>query len=254
VIIGCRSGKSILLVDVVLYAGEREMLDARRDILQADLTVVVEGDRTFTGKSRTVEPLTGVVHCVTASALHADPWENEWAQRRYGLKVLEGYGVPDDAVVGFFDVDEIPDPDLLRACNRVSVWDMAKYQMSLAWYQQDEMTGISALYGQVKNRDVAELRRRRHELPKIRGGYHLSSFLPLDRVLEKWEGFSHQELVRADMRGWVRHCWENGIAIENGEPLTESEPRGIPARLFDGPDYWRRVAPAEARGASRLRP
>ena len=231
-----------MLVDVALYAGEREILEMRQDILQADITVVVEGDHTFTNKPRKTDTLQNVVHCVVESGLSGDPHENEWEQRRHGLRALEGLDLPDDAVIGFFDVDEIPDSNLIRSCNRVSVWNMPKYQMSLRWFQEHHLTGISGLYSQVKGADVADLRRRREYLPEIRGGHHLSSFMTVDRLVEKWEAFSHTDFVRPNMTEWVAHCWKNGLAIESGMPLRQTDIPDVPERLMSAPDYWFRIA------------
>ncbi len=231
-----------LLVDVVLYSGERDLLDARLDMLGADLTLVIEGDRTFTGTPRKVEPLPDTVrHIVIASDNDSDPWRNEYLQRRNGYKVLQEYDLPDDAVVGFFDVDEIPDPTLLRLTDRLSVWRMRKYQMSLAWYQRDEETGVSGLWGEVKNLDMARVRWAREQLPRIVGGYHLSSFLEVEDLLEKWNGFSHQEFQRDDMPAWIAYCWAEGVAIETGEPLREMSLEKISQRLLDGPAFWSRT-------------
>lgn len=235
-----------MLVDVVLYGGERELLEARRDIIEPDLTVVLEGDLTFTGQPRRVKPLGGypdVLHVVVSSSRDSDPWKNEYAQRRYASTILNGLDIPEDAIVGFFDVDEIPDPDILRKLDDVTAWRMAKYQMSLRWFQRREMTGFAAPWGLVRNDDLAETRMKRYSMPSVDGGYHLSSFLPVDRLIDKWEGFSHTEFQRPDLREWIASCWVNGVAIETGELLEERPLDGLPDRLLAGPDYWLRGRP-----------
>lgn len=235
-----------MLVDVVLYGGERDLLEARRDIIQPDLTVLLEGDLTFTGRPRRIEPLgeyPDVLHVVVSSSRDSDPWENEYAQRRYASTVLNGLEIPGDAIVGFFDVDEIPDPDLLRERRNITAWRMAKYQMSLRWFQRRELTGFSALWGQVRGDDLAALRKKREAMPAVDAGFHLSSFLTVDGLMDKWLGFSHTEFQRPDLREWIASCWVEGVAIETGERLEERSLDGLPGRLLSGPDYWLRGRP-----------
>jgi hypothetical protein len=240
-----------LLVDVVTYSGERDLLLARLDILQPDVCVVVESDHTFTGEWRGFtfqrNPIEGVRFVPHFSGRLPDPWQNEYALRRAGHHAVKKLEVPDDATVGFFDVDEIPDPTLIRSSNRLSVWKMAKYQMSLRWFQRHEETGISAPWRDVKNADIAQVRRERERLPRIDGGLHLSSFGTVDDLMRKWLGFAHTEFVRPDMKEWVAHCWDNGVAIESGSMLDELAELSVslPNYFLDGkaPDYWYRTRP-----------
>ena len=234
-----------MLVDVVLYSGERDLLDARLDMIHADLTVVIEGNKTFTGKPRTIERLPDhVVHVQIDTESDSDPWHNEYCQRRDGYSVLEELDIPDEAMVGFFDVDEIPDPGVLRYSQGLSCWFMAKHQMSLRWFQQKEDTGVSGRWGQIKHLDMAQVRWNRSNLPKLDAGFHLSSFLTVEDLLQKWSGFSHQEFQRLDMADWIAHCWEYGIAIETGLPLDERGLQNIPDRLLSGPEFWLRARPS----------
>jgi len=241
---GCRSGRIGLLIDVVLYAGERELLEIRTDLLKPDLTLVVEGNRTFTGTERKVLSLPNkFIHAKIEVEQNENPWDNEYALRRDGYKELEKLPIPDDAIVGFFDVDEIPDPSLIRTEKQVVAWNMAKYQMSLSWYQQEELTGLSGPWMQLKNKDVAKLRWSREKLPQIDAGYHLSSFMTLENTLAKWKGFSHQELVRPQMDKWVEHCWINGIAIENGRAMEQRQIENLPSQFLKLPKAFKRERP-----------
>jgi hypothetical protein len=238
-----------LLVDVVTYSGERDMLLARLDILQPDVCVVVESDHYFTGGWRGFtfqrDPVDGVQFVPHFSGQLPDPWQNEYALRRVAHRAVSKLEIPDDAVVGFFDVDEIPDPTLIRSCDRLSVWSMAKYQMSLRWFQRHEDTGVSAPWGQVKDSDIAQVRRDRGLLPRISGGLHLSSFGTVEDLMRKWLGFAHTEFVRPDMEAWIAHCWANGVAIENGSLLSQlpSLSDDLPEYLLEGrgPAHWYRT-------------
>jgi len=247
VTIGCRFCESILLVDVVTYSGERDLLQARLDILQPDICLVVESDAFFTGGSKRLtfqdNPVEGVQFVPHVSPRFPNAWDNEFAQRRAGHNAVKLLEVPGDAVVGFFDVDEFPDPVVVRELSAVTAWRMAKYQMSLHWYQQDELTGVSGRWSDLVNQDIAAVRQQRVLLPSVDRGWHFSSFLTVEGLREKWAGFSHTELVRANMDDWVQHCWTNGLAVENGTPMFEVDDPEVPGRMWDGPEYWARRRP-----------
>lgn len=230
-----------MLIDVVLYSGERELLDARIDILKADRTIVVEANKSFTGKPKKITPLPkNLDHLKLQVKQDPDPWMNEKKLRQDSFDYLKTLDLSDDTIVGFFDVDEIPDPKLLKETDILSAWKMSKYQMSLFWYQHKELTGLSGRWANLKNEDIASLRWKRESLPCVEGGYHLSSFMTLEALIEKWENISHQELVRPNWEDWLRNCWHNGIAVENSEPLTEQEPEGLPERLLELPSVFMR--------------
>ena len=234
-----------MLVDVVTYSGERDLLLARLDILQPDVCVVVEGNHTFTGRPKRwtfpLNPVEGVTFVPHDSPRLPNAWDNEFAQRRAGMHAAKQLDLPDDAIVGFFDVDEFPDPDVIRENREITAWRMAKYQMSLWWYQQYELTGVSGSWGLLKGEDIPTLRQRRASLPQVTAGWHYSSFLSRGDTLTKWLGFSHTELVRPNMAEWVEHCWFTGLAIESGAELVEEDEKpDHPARMWEGPEFWQR--------------
>jgi hypothetical protein len=232
-----------LLIDFVSYSGEAEMLQARLEHMSADLTIVYESTRSFTGLEKTVSDLTGlenVLHYVVEGGVSADPWANEYAYRREAFEYLFTLGLPDDAIIAVCDVDEFLDLELIRP--ELCVWNMTKYQMSARWFQQVEWASLSGALKHFKGKDVIDLIRTREYLPVIEGGWHLSSFFSLEDLQTKWRNFSHQELVRENMQQWVETCWLEGRAVENGKPMTQiSEIGNIPAAVLDGPQFWFRT-------------
>lgn len=238
----------ILLVEVVMYSGERDMLEARLKTLNTDLTIVVEGTKTFTGKPRTYgkpklpkELASKIIYLPVDKQPSNDPWQNEYAQRQAGFVLLQALELSDDTVIGLFDVDEIPCPTRIREVTEINAWNMAKYQLSARWYQQHELTGISGLLGQLRDKDASQIRNSRGSLPVINAGWHLSSFMDEERLKAKWAGFSHQELVRNNMDDWVSECWREGKAVENGIPMLEQSDFGdIPQAVLEGPAFWLR--------------
>jgi hypothetical protein len=236
-----------LLVDLVAYSGESEMLQARLEHMNADLTVVYESRRSFTGFDKAVSDLSGledVLHYVSDGGVESDPWANEFLLRREAFEYVLGLGLPGDAIVAVCDVDEFPDLALLRP--DLSVWNMSKFQMSARWFQKPELASQSGELKSFVGRDVVEVKRNRGRLPVIDGGWHLSSFFDLEGLLVKWRNTPHQECVRENMDEWVARCWVDGVAVEDGVALTEIDDlSGVPAAVLDGPEFWfrtRRVA------------
>jgi len=233
-----------LLVDFVSYSGEYEMLKARLEHMQADLTVVYESDKSYTGIPK---PLVGIGNLASDKIIYypivgqtdPNPWENEYAQRRNAFSFLCSLDIPDDAILCVSDVDEFPDVELLKANKELSVWYMAKFQMSARWFQQYEHTSTSGEFRHFKERDIVNVMWGRAGLNNINAGWHMSSFLSLDELIAKWRNFSHQELVRPNMDDWVTHCWVNGLAVENGNTMAELETLSeVPAAILNGPKYW----------------
>ena len=246
-----------MLVDVIQYGGEADLLEARLDHMQADYTIVVEGDHTFTNEFKgwlfdEVYPSLEAYHSRLVfqgvrSPKFDDPWANEAHQRNQAHDVLVDLNLPDDAVIALFDTDEFPDPEVLRGKPGVYGWLMAKYQMSLFWFQRKELTGVSAPWSWLRGRDLEQVRKARGLHDTVDAGFHFSSFGNVERLLEKWSGFAHTEFWRPDMEEWILHCWENGRAIENAEWLVEDaglNPR-FPDYMSDlmGPAHWYRRRP-----------
>ena len=244
-----------MLVDVVNYGGEFDVLLARLDCLDADVTVLVEGDRQFQGqvKGWTFEERRDEVpenftdrlwHVAVKSAQDSNPWVNEAHQRDAAIATLQDLDLPGDAIMGVFDVDEFPDPNLIRMQSEITAWNMSKFQMSLYWYQQDELTGFSGAWDYLRGQSFQQLRMRRNGLPAFKAGFHFSSFGDLAETLRKWDGFSHTELKRANMGAWVEQCWREGRAIENGQLLQERNylDEDFPKFMLelDGPSHWYR--------------
>lgn len=242
-----------MLVDVVLYGGELDLLRARLDYLQADETIVVEGDRHFTGEwkgftFRDVQnEFPGVRYWPVTSRRSHNPWDNEFHQRSDAHYLLQQLSLPDDAIVGLFDADEIPDRDLIRSVPELSAWWMDKFQGSAFWFEFSELTGVSGAWSHLRGSDFAAVRRNRNALNHIRGGFHLSSFGTLEELQRKWNGFSHQEFQRPNMNEWLANCFESGRAIQNGVFLTQLDemPEGMPAYIRErrGPEHWYRKRP-----------
>jgi hypothetical protein len=230
-----------LLIDLVSFSGEKDMLKAHLKHMNADMTIVYESTRSFTGLPKTITDLSDltderVVHYIIDGGTDSNPWVNEYAFRREGFAYLLSLGFPDEAVMTMCDPDEFLDVGLLR--EDLCVWNVSKYQMSARWFQKKEWASISGQLKHFAQNDIVDLIKMRHTLPVIDGGWHLSSFFTLEELRTKWRNFSHQELVRENMDDWVEHCWLTGKAVEDGLPMTELDVVNVPEAVLGGPAYW----------------
>lgn len=217
-----------MLIDAVTFGGEIDMLRARLEVLPADLFVVVESDRHYAGQPKpylfednldVFRDWLPSIHYVKIGGLgSSDAWANDYHQRRTVGTVLDGLGLADSDMVCLFDTDEFWDAHKLEA--DLHAWRMPKYHMSLFWYHFDELTGVSGLWRELRGQDVDRVRWSRGGLPKIDGGFHLTSMGDLDYLIRKVKGFAHQEYARPTLEDELAHCWLWGHNLE-GQHFTE---------------------------------
>lgn len=104
------------ICDVVLYNGEKFLLDLRREILKdvVDLFIVKQANTTFSGLPRElfVSDQDNTITEVITFPEHLGTWDRDRHQRAYTLD-LEKYGVDDNWIILTSDLDEVPDPDAL---------------------------------------------------------------------------------------------------------------------------------------------
>jgi len=235
-----------LLIDFVCYSGEFDMLKAHLEYFDADLTIIYEGDKSFTGIPKQLSDLSEIVsdrvlYYPIEVGTDPNPWVNEYGQRRAAADYLMSLDIPDDATLMMCDVDEFPDRDTVQHYDQLTVWVMNKFQMSARWFQKQEMSTMTGSMKHFRGRDFVDIVQTRAGLNKVVGGYHFSSFLTEAELVTKWEHFSHQELVRGNMSDWVSECWRDGRAVENGDWLEQRETfDGIPEPVLRGPKHWLR--------------
>lgn len=242
-----------MLIDAVTFGGEVDMLRARLEVLPADVFVVVESNRRYSGAEKPYEFLDHIdmfrdwmpqIHYVQIEGLgSSDAWQNDYHQRRMVGETLNSMGLADEDMVCLFDTDEFW--DLYRLEADVHAWMMPKYHMSLYWYHFDELTGISGHWRHFKNQDVDKLRWARHAFPKINGGFHLTSMGDLDYLIKKVKGFAHQEYNTPGVEDRLTHCWTYGHNLEGVQFVEMSNLSHLPdwfeQKLL--PEEWYRRRP-----------
>ena len=217
-----------MLIDAVTFGGELDLLRARFEVLPADQFVVVESNRHYAGQPKpyvfeenlaVFEKWLPRIHYVKIEHFGSgNAWANDFHQRRMVGETLNEMDLSDTDYVMSFDTDEFWDVSKLSP--ELHAWQMPKYHMSLYWYHFDEVTGISGEWQHMKGQDIDRLRWSRNSLPKIQGGYHLTSMGDLDYLIRKVKGFAHQEYNQPGLEDRLAHCWEHGHNLE-GERFQE---------------------------------
>jgi beta-1,4-mannosyl-glycoprotein beta-1,4-N-acetylglucosaminyltransferase len=237
--------------DGVLYNGEADVLECRLLELAdtVDKFVIVEGDKTFTGKSRVrgdrtrFESWAEKIHWVdfvTPTASNA--WHVEAATRNQLFVEFARLGVSDVDVVTVCDADEIWSPSSVEQFG--VGWHgmlMRHLVFSVFWEAPLELTAVAGPWG-LRQADADVIRRQhRYSLPNIVSGWHVAWMGGPAWCAEKIRQFSHQEYNVGDLDARMAACFRDGVFID-GLRLSEVEvaadwPRWI--REGRHPESWR---------------
>ena len=206
------------LVDAFIFYNEVPMLEYRFKTLNdvVDHFVVVESRQTFTGKDKPLvfeqhkprfAPWLHKIQHVVMDMPHRDnAWKNEYAQRAAIDRGIKPLSLASTDLVLISDVDEIPDPETLRAQKlsfagvgkggcAVLVQDMYYYtiehRLKAPWHWV-KLMHYDHFVRHHKRADI--IRARRSETVFVpRGGWHLSYFGNASFIQNKIQQFSHQE-------------------------------------------------------------
>jgi hypothetical protein len=239
-----------LKVEGLTFGGELDILEGRLNTIDADLWVIVEADKTFTGtpKPYSLEEswqrfakFHDRIKYVKVIMPSGDPWSCDFWQRDQVGVALESLALSEDDYVGLFDVDEWPD----CWAEELSAWSMPKYHMALHWFHKMELTGVAGRWRDMRGQSVNSLRWSRNTLPVITGGWHFTSMGDLEYLIRKVRGFAHTELVTAGVDEQLAHCWTYGHDLA-GDWFTEITdlsvmPSWVQERKF--PADWYRLRP-----------
>jgi hypothetical protein len=237
-------------VEGLTFGGELDLLEGRLNTVDADLWVIVEADKTFTGtpKQYTLAenwerfaPFHDRIKYVQVTMPNLDPWGCDFWQRDQVGAVLETLNLADDDLVGLFDVDEWPD----RWVENLCAWNMPKYHMGLRWFHKMELTGVMGRWSDFRGQSVNSVRWSRQTLPIVEGGWHFTSMGDLDYLIRKVRGFAHTELVSADLDDELAHCWTHGHDLADDWFTQLDDLSTLPKWAQDGkfPKDWYRLRP-----------
>jgi beta-1,4-mannosyl-glycoprotein beta-1,4-N-acetylglucosaminyltransferase len=227
----------MLIVDACVFYNELDMLNYRLNVLHkhADYFVVVEATHTYNGlpkplhfaenRSRFAPFLDRIIHIIVGDFPHKTEvkdgrqWVNENYQREVGVArgLARVPGLTDDDFVVHSDIDEIINPNVLKAVRAGLItaphntleMDMYYYNLTTllpTWYAPCLLKAGIAKRESLRNK-------RGNMIPNA--GWHLSYFGDATFIRNKIQHFSHQEF---NMEKYT--CDDNIIrAVKNGTDL-----------------------------------
>jgi beta-1,4-mannosyl-glycoprotein beta-1,4-N-acetylglucosaminyltransferase len=201
-----------MIVDAFLFYNELDILEKRLKLLDSvvDKFVLVEAEETFVGnpkplffsenKERYSQWLHKIVHVVVPKIKWGDMHEEECDdkfhiekhQRHQILKGLEG--LPHDATVMISDVDEIPDPDIVKVAVPDSSFHMIMFEYSFDYMFTGEnwIGTVVTTAERMRLMGPNHFRFRRWSFPIVtQAGWHCSSFGDPKHVFNKIQNYAH---------------------------------------------------------------
>lgn len=244
--------------DAFLFNDEMALLDVRLRHLAGtvDHVVVVEGDRTFSGRPKPLHfadsgidtswfpgTVEGVVVHLPETATKA--WDRENAQRAgLGAHLVEHADPEDLLLIG--DIDELPRPEVLvrlartlRTPARLRMVDAlyhANWHQPRPWTLGPVVTRLDGLdhpsvRGTLGERLPDDARFVEEFVPDA--GWHVSFLGGPDAIVAKLAAYSHQELNTAANReaAHLRACHRYGVHFAGWAPLRRRRGRDLDAGL-----------------------
>lgn len=196
-----------MLYSAFLFSGEKEILKLRleegRNIQIKH--VLVEADHTFSGKPKEMlfdehDPYYSQFDIeyiqVYDMPNNGDPWKNEIHQRNAIMRGLQE--CDDDDIVIISDLDEIPRSSSIhqyRPEYGMSALQLDMYSFFLNLRQGRQSWNMSRImpYSYLKETTPQKVRHSGFLMTLYEGGWHMTYMGGIDKVLQKFAWFSHQE-------------------------------------------------------------
>lgn len=208
------------IIDCFLFYNELDILNYRLNVLNdvVEYFIIVEATHTHAGhpkelffknSQRMFEKFSSkIIHVVVDDFPHIFPninyekkeqWVNEKFQRNCitrGLSLIPD--LCDDDILIVSDLDEIPDPRVLRMCN--SNIDIVSLEMHLYYYNLH--TKVKEKWYHAKLVSIRSLNNSKYAIDDVRfvkcgyipnSGWHLSYFGDVRFIQNKLKNFAHQE-------------------------------------------------------------
>jgi hypothetical protein len=253
------------IYDEFTFFNELELLAIRLEELDPviDHFVLVEGTQTFTGEKKPLfflenqhlfEPyLHKIIHVVVDDFPYIDPklplkkqpWIREEHQRNAILRGLTQANAED--MVMITDVDEIPRREAIISAQtwlkKRSLYEIVSFEMSLFRYHLNRFDpqispwklGIATKCGSLLRIAPHAMRisyRWSHTIPD--GGWHFTSQGGIDRVIEKYNNFSHAyDQDYNDEKKHVRYEFNQLISQYPIVPIDDTWPLRVRCHLSE---------------------
>jgi beta-1,4-mannosyl-glycoprotein beta-1,4-N-acetylglucosaminyltransferase len=196
-----------MIVDTFMFYNELDILEKRLKLLDnvVDKFVLVESEETHVGNpkplffqenrerySKWLDKITHVVVKKSELSFETDKYSLEKHQRHEIVKGLED--IPDDAIVMISDVDELPDPDIVKIVKPDVAFHMFMFEYSFDYMFTGELWVGTVLTNAKRVRQFGPnyFRYHRWSFPVIRqAGWHCSSFGDSKHVFNKIQNYLH---------------------------------------------------------------
>ena len=221
------------IVDSFIFYNELDLLYYRLLILDeyVNFFIIVESTHTFSGKPKNLYYKDNkerfnkfndkIIHVVITDFPYKYPdinysannqWQNEYHQRcqiSLGINDIISELNNEDVIITS-DVDEIPNPKILQNIKnntlKYNMYNLNRLEMDMYYYNLTFRVGDGANWHGIKlltfntykqlNITFQQMRlwEHTHNVDIIKnGGWHLSYFGNIDFIINKFDGFSHQE-------------------------------------------------------------
>lgn len=199
-----------MIVDAFMFYNELDILEKRLKLLDGvvDKFILVESEETHVGnqkplffklnKERYSKWLDKIVHVIVPKnnklIFESDKYSIEVYQRHQIVKGL--VNVPNDATVLISDVDELPDPEILRVVKPEAALHMYMFEYSFDYMFTGEVWigTVVTTARNVKEKGPNFFRYNRWNFPIVKNaGWHCSSFGDYHHVFNKIKNYLHAE-------------------------------------------------------------
>lgn len=203
-----------MIVDAFLFYNELDILEKRLRLLDSvvDKFILVESEETFVGnkkplffsenKERYSQWMDKIIHVIVPRIQWGDMLEEECddkfyiekQQRHQIVKGLEDGKIPGDATVMISDVDELPDPDIVKVAKPDSALHMFMFEYSFDYmFTGEHWVGTVITTAQrIRSMGSNYFRFKRWSFPIIKqAGWHCSSFGDPKHVFNKIQNYAH---------------------------------------------------------------
>lgn len=227
-----------MIVDAFIFYNELEMLKYRLNVMSehVDYFVLVESTHTFNGLPKSLffqenrsifEPfLDRIIHVVVDDLPYrmqvsdGRQWENEQFQRNIGVArgVAQVPGLSDEDFVIHSDLDEIVNPEVLKAVRNGSIThEHNTLEMDIYYYNLTTRLLIPWSAPCLLKARIAKRESMRNQTGNVipNAGWHLSYFGDSEFIRNKIKHFSHQEYNSeqyTDLQR-IQHAIDNGVDL-----------------------------------------
>jgi beta-1,4-mannosyl-glycoprotein beta-1,4-N-acetylglucosaminyltransferase len=261
------------IIDCCIFNDETEMLNFRLNELDwvIDKFIIIESIYTFQGQKKELvfdrvkekfSPFRDkIIYVIDDRQPHPNPWVNERLLRNAASVAINKLTLSSEDYVGLSDVDEIPDTDVLNQLKNEHSTGFLGFFPNFYYYNLN-CRKKRKLPGPIYGRMDRIYYRFNFELDRMRdalvfawrvgggdneinpcglnsfnaGGWHLSCFGSVDKIVNKLKSFSHSEYNRAEftdpekIKELIKH--NKDIVMRDGnEEMIEVKETYLPRRV-----------------------